>query len=140
MKLLALLKDNFTLSEDLNISTKEISNTINEDFSYKNDYTIKKTSQTYSDEVCIQKNIADSSGMQMPGFKELINELKKIPPTATIYMRFIDSSSWSGRVFFDEKNKLVGLILGKKQNKNWITPPDWDGTEEMLRKYNTENK
>ncbi|AZE45948.1 hypothetical protein C4K04_0244 [Pseudomonas chlororaphis] len=103
MKLLALLKDNFTLSEDLNISTKEISNKINEDFSYKNDYTIKKTSQTYSDEVCIQKNIADSSGMQMPGFKELINELKKIPPTATIYMRFIDSSSWSGRFFLMKK-------------------------------------
>lgn len=55
MKLLELLKNSFSLSETLNSSAESISNEINEDFSYKNDYIIKKTSKAYSDEICIQK-------------------------------------------------------------------------------------
>ncbi|AZD05695.1 hypothetical protein C4K26_0261 [Pseudomonas chlororaphis] len=140
MNLLALLKGSFCLSEDLNSSTESISNEINEEFFYKNDYTIKKACKVYKNEVCIQKGIADSSNRQMPGFNELIIELKKTPPDAVISMRFIDSDNWSGRVFFDERKNLLGLILGKKKNKTWVTPPNWDGSEEMLKKYNTENK
>ncbi|WP_411835983.1 hypothetical protein ACLBNB_02260 [Pseudomonas chlororaphis subsp. aurantiaca] len=139
MKLLELLKNSFSLSETLNSSAESISNEINEDFSYKNDYITKKTSKAYSDEICIQKNIAKNSNMQIPGVKDLINELRKISPGTIISMRFIDSNNWAGRIFSNEE-KLVGLILGKKKNTNWATPPNWDGSEEMLKKHNTENK
>ncbi|WDH35663.1 hypothetical protein [Pseudomonas chlororaphis] len=137
MKLIELLKGNLGLSEDLNSSTESISN---EDFSYKNDYIIKKACKVYNNEICIQKNIAENSNMLIPGFTELTNELRKISPDTIISMRFIDSNNWAGRIFFDEEKKLIGLILGKKKNKNWVTPPNWDGSEEMLKKYNTENK
>ncbi|WDG55949.1 hypothetical protein [Pseudomonas chlororaphis] len=117
MKLIELLKGNLGLSEGLNSSTESISNEINEDFSYKNDYIIKKTCKAYSDEICIQKNIADNSNMLMPGFTELTNKLRKISPNTIISMRFIDSNNWAGRIFFDEEKKLIGLILGKRKIK-----------------------
>lgn len=85
------------------------------------------------------KNIANNSNMQIPGVKDPINELRKISPGTIISMRFIDSNNWAGRIFSNEE-KLVGLILGKKKNTNWATPPNWDGSEEMLKKHNTENK
>ncbi|WP_458378893.1 hypothetical protein [Pseudomonas chlororaphis] len=101
MKLLELLKNSFSLSENLNSSAESISNEINEDFSYKSDYITKKTSKIYSDEIYIQKDIADNSNMQMPGFKELISELRKTSPDTIISMQFIDSKNWDGRIFFD---------------------------------------
>lgn len=74
----------------------------------------------------------------MPGFEELINALSSMVPDAILSMRFIDSTSWDGHIFYDEKNTFIGAIIGKKNNKNWETPPNWDGSEEMLRTYNAQ--
>jgi hypothetical protein len=87
MKLIELLKGNLGLSEGLNSSTE----------------SNKKICKAYSDEICIQKNIADNSNMLMPGFTELTNKLRKISPNTIISMRFIDSNNWAGRIFFDEE-------------------------------------
>ena len=75
----------------------------------------------------------------MPGYPELLSELRKTSPEAVIAMRFLDSQDWDGRVFFSEKQILKGVILGKKTNKNWKTPPNWDGSKEMIEKYNSDN-
>lgn len=51
-------------------------------------------------------------------------------------MRFINSPHWDGRVYFSSEKKLLGIILGKKVNANWLTPPDLDGSLEMLENFN----
>ncbi|VVP43369.1 hypothetical protein [Pseudomonas fluorescens] len=137
MKFLDLLKQNFKLSKAMEESMKSIFCNADETFSFKNSYVIKKTSNNYVDEVSIQKSIADTAGKTMPGYLNLLNELNKISPDTIISMRFIDSESWGGRVFFDENQVLIGVILGKKTKKDWKTPPDWDGSQEMIEKYNS---
>ncbi|PBP78775.1 hypothetical protein [Pseudomonas syringae] len=116
------------LAELLHESTGEL-------FSYKNDYIIKKASSLYLNEITVQKEIADTAKAPTLGFESTMIALSQTDPQKTILMRFIESSTWDGRVFFDESKTLLGAILGKKRN-NWKTPPNWDGSEQMLREYN----
>ena len=139
MTLLDFLEQNFDVPKNIYESVKSISHKTAGKFSFKNSYTIKKSSSEYINEVSIQKNIANKAKKPMPGYPELLSELRKTSPEAVIAMRFLDSQDWDGRVFFSEKQILKGVILGKKTNKTWETPPNWDGSKEMIEKYNSDN-
>ncbi|WP_454842720.1 hypothetical protein [Pseudomonas hormoni] len=138
MNILDLLQQNFHLADGGIKSAKLLKKSTEESFIFKNDYIIKKTSDAYKKELTTQKEIANTTSSVMPGFEELINALSSMAPDAIISMRFIDSTSWDGRIFYDEENTFIGAIIGKKKNKNWETPPNWDGSEEMLRTYNAQ--
>lgn len=138
MNILDLLQQNFHLADGGIKSAKLLKKLTEESFIFKNDYIIKKTSDAYKKELTTQKEIANTTSSVMPGFEELINALSSMAPDAIISMRFIDSTSWDGRIFYDEENTFIGAIIGKKKNKNWETPPNWDGSEEMLRTYNAQ--
>ncbi|AJQ94752.1 hypothetical Protein YC6258_02714 [Gynuella sunshinyii YC6258] len=51
-------------------------------------------------------------------------------------MNMIESENWGGRVYFNDEYILLGIFIGKKHNKNWETPPNWDGSHDMLQRYN----
>lgn len=138
MNILDLLQQNFHLADGGIKSAKLLKKLTEESFIFKNDYIIKKTSDAYKKELTTQKEIANTTSSVMPGFEELINALSSMAPDVIISMRFIDSTSWDGRIFYDEENTFIGAIIGKKKNKNWETPPNWDGSEEMLRTYNAQ--
>ena len=138
MNILDLLQQNFHLTDGGIKSAKLLKKSTDESFIFKNDYIIKKTSDAYKKELTTQKEIANTTSSVMPGFEELINALSSMAPDAILSMRFIDSASWDGRIFYDEKNTFIGAIIGQKKNKNWETPPNWDGSEEMLRTYNAQ--
>lgn len=138
MNILDLLQQNFHLADGGIKSAKLLKKSTEESFIFKNDYIIKKTSDAYKKELTTQKEIANTTSSVMPGFEELINALSSMAPDVIISMRFIDSTSWDGRIFYDEENTFIGAIIGKKKNKNWETPPNWDGSEEMLRTYNAQ--
>ncbi|QZP30719.1 hypothetical protein [Pseudomonas sp. DR48] len=138
MNILDLLQQNFHIADGGMKSAKLLKKSTEECFIFKNDYIIKKTSDAYKKELTTQKEIANTTSSVMPGFEELINALSSMEPDAILSMRFIDSASWDGRIFYDEENTFIGAIIGKKKNKNWETPPNWDGSEEMLRTYNAQ--
>jgi len=138
MNILDLLQQNFHLTDGGIKSAKLLKKSTDESFIFKNDYIIKKTSDAYKKELTTQKEIANTTSSVMPGSEELINALSSMAPDAILSMRFIDSTSWDGRIFYDEENTFIGAIIGKKKNKNWETPPNWDGSEEMLRTYNAQ--
>lgn len=138
MNILDLLQQNFHLTDGGIKSAKLLKKSTEEYFIFKNDYIIKKTSDAYKKELTTQKEIANTTSSVMPGSEELINALSSMAPDAILSMRFIDSTSWDGRIFYDEENTFIGAIIGKKKNKNWETPPNWDGSEEMLRTYNAQ--
>jgi len=137
VNILDFLKRNFHLADNGMKSAQLIEKLTEESFTYKNDYIIKKSSNAYKEELTIQKEIANSTSSAMPGLEELISALSCMAPDAIISMRFIDGPNWDGRIFYDEKNTLTGVIIGKKKNRDWKTPPNWDGSEEMLKTYNT---
>ncbi|PWE45675.1 hypothetical protein C9I50_02890 [Pseudomonas prosekii] len=136
MNVLDFLQQHFHLAEVETKSAQLLKKSAKESFVFKNAYIIKKTSDAYKKELTIQKEIANTTSSEILGFEELINALSNMAPDAILSMRFIDSNSWDGRIFYDEKNKFIGAIIGKKKNKDWETPPNWDGSEEMLRTYN----
>jgi hypothetical protein len=138
MNLLDFLQQHFHLAEVETKSAQLLKKSAKESFVFKNAYIINKTSDAYKKELTIQKEIANTTSSKMLGFEELINALSNMAPEAILSMRFIDSNSWDGRIFHDEKNKFIGAIIGKKKNKDWETPPNWDGSEEMLRTYNAQ--
>jgi hypothetical protein len=138
MNILDLLQQNFHLADGGIKSAQLLKKSTEESFIFKNDYIIKKTSDAYKKELTTQKEIANTTSSVIPGFEELINALSSMAPDAILSMRFIDSTSWDGRIFYDEKNTFIGAIIGQKKNKNWETPPNWDGSEEMLRTYNAQ--
>ena len=138
MNLLDFLQQHFHLAEVETKSAQLLKKSAKESFVFKNAYIINKTSDAYKKELTIQKEIANTTSSKMLGFEELINALSNMAPEAILSMRFIDSNSWDGRIFYDEKNKFIGAIIGKKKNKDWETPPNWDGSEEMLRTYNAQ--
>lgn len=139
MNLSEFIDKNFHASKSSLISLRGAEKKINEDVEFKNEYTVKKTCAAYIDEIEIHHNIATSTCAEISGFDELISTLKLIAPEKEIYMRFISSRSWSGYVYFDKSNNFLGYLIGRKKNIGWSTPPNWDGTEKMLKEYNTKN-
>ncbi|PAU64201.1 hypothetical protein BZL41_10560 [Pseudomonas sp. PIC25] len=72
MSLVDFIKSNYEISdsEQENLRKFEIETT--NDFQYKSEYTIKKTSETYIQEITIQKGIPEKSNRIMLGYKEAI--------------------------------------------------------------------
>ena len=138
MNIFDFLQQHFHLADGGMKSAQLLKKSAKESFVFKNAYTINKTSDTYKKELTIQKEIANTTSSEMLGFEDLISALSNMAPDAILSMRFIDNTSWDGRIFYDEKNTFIGAIIGKKKNKDWETPSDWDGSEEMLRTYNAQ--
>lgn len=137
MNLLSFLQKKFKLTENNVQLIRLIEKNASGNFFYKNEYIVKKARNAYLREVIIQKEIADTTSVPMPGGGELLDSLSKISSNEIVFMRFIDSEDWDGRIYFKEDNFFIGLIVGKKKNIGWKTPPNWDGSEEMLRQYNS---
>ncbi|RMP64541.1 hypothetical protein [Pseudomonas syringae group genomosp. 3] len=135
MTTLDLFNTDFELTDNGLRLTESLHEATGELFSYKNDYIIKKASSLYLNEITVQKEIADTAKAPTLGFESTMIALSQTAPQTTILMRFVESPTWDGRVFFDESKTLLGAILGKKRN-NWQTPPNWDGSEQMLSEYN----
>lgn len=139
MKISEFFEKNFQLTEASLISIGKAKKIINEDIEFKNEYIVKKACTAYIDEIKIHHTIATSTCAEILGFDELISTLKLQTPEKEIFMRFISSISWSGRVYFDESNNFLGCLIGRKKNIGWSTPPNWDGSEEMLEEFNDKN-
>ena len=136
MDALDFLQQNLHLLSGELKSARSLTNLTEEIFNFKNDYIIRKSSHTYKKELAIIKEIASTTSSETRGFEDLIKALSGMAPDSVASMRFIESTHWDGRVFYDEKNTCMGVAIGKKK-QNWHTPPNWDGSEEMLRTYNT---
>ena len=136
MNILGFLNEHFKLSQSAKKMAKPVSEVVSGDFYFRNNYIIKKTSDDLKNEIITQAEIAQSAGLSSPGSIELIDELSRMMPRTTINMRFIDNSAWDGRVYYDEDNNFVGFIIGRKKHPGWTTPPDWDGSEQMLKTHN----
>lgn len=139
MKICDFIEKNFQLTEGSLISIGKAKKIINEDVEFKDEYVVKKTCTAYIDEIKIHHNIATSTCAEILGFDELISTLNTQAPEKEIFMRFISSTSWSGRVYFDASNNFLGYLIGRKKNIGWSTPPNWDGSEKMLEEYNAKN-
>lgn len=139
MKISEFIEKNFQLTEGSLLSIGKAKKIINEDIEFKNEYIVKKICIAYIDEIKIHHTIATSTCAEILGFDELISTLKLQAPEKEIFMRFISSTSWSGRVYFDESNNFLGYLIGRKKNIGWSTPPNWDGSEKMLEEFNVKN-
>ena len=137
MNIFEFIDKNFHLAKNSLISLRKAESLINEDIEFKNEHTVKKTCAAYIDEIEIHHNIATSACAEISGFEELISTLKLQSLDKEIFMRFINSTNWSGYVYFDESNNFLGYLIGRKKNIGWSTPPNWDGTDKMLEEYNT---
>ncbi|HCE6499265.1 TPA: hypothetical protein NH194_001225 [Pseudomonas aeruginosa] len=136
MNLLELLNKDFHLSKDISSKVKAIDNLIHEDFDYQNTYIIENTSAHYLNEINLQNQIAASSQKPRLGFEELQKNLSTCQPEDTVYVRFIESHNWGGRIYCLKEKKLIGVFLGKKEHAKYKTPPNWDGSLDTLKKYN----
>lgn len=136
MSLLELLENNASLPEEVLLDIQVIDRLICEDFCYKNEYVIDNTSAHYLREIHLQKEISASGNKVSLGFENLEKQLTHCQPEDLVSMRFIESSSWGGRAYFLEVGRLLGVFLGEIKNKNYKTPPNWDGSQETLNEYN----
>jgi len=136
MKLFELLDSNYQISGELNSEINSGLEILDEEtFKYKNDSIFSEVTSHFLSIINIQKQSADNANHPTLGFDKLKASLNNISGDKIINMRMIESENWAGRVYSDNTN-LIGLFLGKKRNKNWKTPPNWDGSIEMLEKYN----
>lgn len=136
MSLLELLESGFSLSNDISADIQAIDARICENFCYKNEYVIDNTSAHYFREIHLQNEIAASENKTILGFDNLEKQLTNCQPEDLVSMRFIESSNWGGRTYKLKGGKILGVFLGEKINKNYKTPPNWDGSLEALREYN----
>ncbi|MBB2494210.1 hypothetical protein [Aquipseudomonas ullengensis] len=136
MDLLGVLSKSISLSDYLHQHIQIISEMTQEEFTYKNEYAITKTSSNYYNEICLQRKIAADSEVSVLGIEELSMAMANMSPDAPITMRFIDSPHWSGRIYFTTGQELIGVSIGRKINPDWKTPPDWDGSLKMTEDFN----
>ncbi|MES2262208.1 MAG: hypothetical protein V4724_27120 [Pseudomonadota bacterium] len=86
----------------------------------------------------IQINTAHRANKKNFGFDELLNSLKKLDPNEKVVWVTILSTEWSGRcVLNHKKTKLIGCAFVESNKMPALrTPPNWDGSQEMLIEYN----
>jgi hypothetical protein len=86
----------------------------------------------------IQLRSVAESGRKHYGFEELLAVLDGINPTTTVKIQLIESSDWGGRLVLNAKDECVlGVVLVKRPDgPRLVTPPDWDGSQEMLKRFN----
>lgn len=136
MTLLELLENNSSVPKETLLDIQDIDKRICEDFCYKNEYIINNTSEHYLREIHLQNEIATSENKISLGFENLEKQLANCQPEDLVSMRFIESPNWGGRAYLLEAGRLLGVFLGEKNNKNYKTPPNWDGSLETLKDYN----
>jgi hypothetical protein len=141
MKLISLIKAKFHLSNDCANKLEWLNEYTYQDISFEcNDtYTIEKKCSHLIHETIIHKEIANSTNNATIGADELLIKLQHILSDETIYIQFIDANSWSGNIYFNKNNEYIGLLLGKKKKEKRKTPPNWDGSLEMLETFNSKN-
>lgn len=136
MSLVYFIENNYSLSEQSKDILREIEAETSNNFRFKNTYTIRKNARAYIQEIKTQKEISERSRRVMLGYEETIKNLAPLDSEDLVSMRFIENDAWDGSVFFSIEKKYYGIILGKKINSQWKTPPNWDGSLEMLEKFN----
>ncbi|MDH1622067.1 hypothetical protein ACSMFQ_04570 [Ectopseudomonas chengduensis] len=117
MSLLELLNKDLHLSKDISSKVKAIDNLIHEDFDHQNTYIIENTSAHYLNEINLQNQIAASSQKPRLGFEELQKNLSTCQPEDTVYVRFIESHNWGGRIYCLKEKKTYRRIFRKKRTR-----------------------
>lgn len=135
MNLLMLLTNRFILSDDDIYFIKSMKSFIFADNSFSCQYIISKKCSLVLHESSIHQNIAESNHKLIIGVKNLITNLGQYEPNDIVQIEHIDSDHWSGSIY-SIKNTFIGIILGEKPPKSFITPPNWDGGVDSLTKYN----
>lgn len=73
------------------------------------------------------------------GFDEAIRRLRKFSDTEVILTMDVKSVKWNGRCIFNESfDQIIGCTMVLGSRRQLKTPPDWDGSNEMLDSYNSE--
>lgn len=98
---------------------------------HKNSYVLETTK--------IHKLSTNKSGKKTFGFDSLINELELISVTEDVWWISIFSKKWVGRsILTKDLRRLIGCaFVEKKESTSLRTPPNWDGSKEMLEAYNS---
>lgn len=136
MKITQLLESKLSIPEGMASELRTIETMLPEDFDYKDEYTIPDIVSNFIKTIHLQKQSADRNSHPTLGFYSLVQNLGRIGESSCIYMRMIESENWGGRIYFDDQENLLGVFIGKKNKKNWKTPPNWDGSLRMLEEYN----
>jgi hypothetical protein len=115
------------LEEFINDPTARLSGQINSNTSSNERATLK-----------IQQMSVVRSGSKHYGFEELVSALDAFDPTTQVTSRSIESNVWGGRLVLNFSGDYVfGAVMVKRPTgPRLITPPNWDGSREMLKKYN----
>lgn len=122
MSLLELLSSELMFSGHLHQHIQIISEMTQEEFAYKNEYAITKTSSNYYNEICLQRKIAADSEVSVLGIEELSMAMANMSPDAPITMRFIDSPHWSGRIYFTTDKELIDVSIDRKNQSGLENP------------------
>lgn len=90
----------------------------------------------------IQMNTTRNANKKTFGFDELIKSLKTFEPKERVVWITVLSTDWIGRCIVNhEKTKLIGCAFVESPKRPALkTPPNWDGTQEMLIEYNKNKK
>lgn len=138
MNLIEVLKEILYLTQDdiafIEVLHKEKLN--HELFRFKNEYEIKKKCSLITHETFVHREISKSTNKNIVGIEFLLKKLESIDDNSTIHIRFIESDKWDGMVYFNKFNYFIGILLGEKEIQKKQTPPDWDGSIEMLNEFN----
>lgn len=86
----------------------------------------------------IQMNTTRNGNKKTFGFDELKKSLKFFDPNEKVLWITVLSADWIGRCIVNrDKTELIGCAFVESPPKTRLkTPPNWDGTEEMLMEYN----
>lgn len=90
----------------------------------------------------IQMNTTRNANKKIFGFDELIKSLKTLGSKERVAWITVKSTDWIGRCIVNhDKTKLIGCAFVESPKRPVLkTPPNWDGTKEMLDEYNKNRK
>ena len=90
----------------------------------------------------IQMNTTRKANKKTFGFDELIKSLRSLEPKERLTWITVKSTDWIGRCIVNhDKTKLIGCAFVESPKRPVLkTPPNWDGTQEMLDEYNKNRK
>ena len=118
------------------------SNFVNEEFELSLGVTSGQSVSEALETARVHHRTTSQAGIQSFGFVELITSLEKMLPQEMIGVGILASQSWAGRVLFklSAPRDFIGLIVVRRRDgPRMKTPPGWDGTREMLERYNGEH-
>ncbi|SBS34708.1 hypothetical protein MSP8886_03146 [Marinomonas spartinae] len=92
----------------------------------------------------IHQESVKKSGGNILGFQELITSLEAMTDqensTQINIVGYRSDDGLKGKFFFSNDYSLLlgGLIINSNRVKKLRTPPNWDGSQEMIDKYNSQ--